>query len=78
MGFKAVLGQDELFTDRNTRDNLAWTIGNGADLRGIPHRIPRAWDSKGEAKGKSRHKNNNKSVLKNLEERNVGRKRRSP
>ena len=36
-GLKAVLGQYELFTDRNTRDHLAWTAGNEARIyaRGV-------------------------------------------
>ena len=44
MVLKAVLGQYELFTNRNIRDHLAWTIGNGDVMYGmcIPHRIPRA------------------------------------
>ena len=42
---RAVLGQYELFTDRNTRDDLAWTIGNGDPMHGVctPHSIPHAW-----------------------------------
>ena len=45
-GLKAVLGQYGLFTDRNTRDYLAWIIGNGDTIHEvcIPHRIPRAWE----------------------------------
>ena len=48
-GLKAVLGQYDLFTDRNTRDHLAWTIGNGDSMHGmcIPHKIPRAWEQQG-------------------------------
>ena len=43
-GLKAVLSQYELLTDRNTRDHLAGTAGNGDPMHGvrIPHRIPRA------------------------------------
>ena len=42
-GLKAVLGQYKLFTDRNTRDYLARTIGNGDHMHGvsIPHSMPR-------------------------------------
>ena len=32
-GLKAVLDQYELFTKRNTRDHLAWTIGNGDPMQ---------------------------------------------
>ena len=38
-----------ILEDQNTRDNLAWTAGNG-DLvheECIPHRIPRAWEQQG-------------------------------
>ena len=38
----AVLGQYELFTDRNTSEHLAWTIGNGDPMHEvcISHSIP--------------------------------------
>ena len=32
---KAVLCQYELFTDRNTRDHLAWTIRNWDPMHGV-------------------------------------------
>ena len=42
-----VLGQFELFTDQNTRDYLAWTIGSEDPMYvvSIPHRIPRALET---------------------------------
>ena len=45
-GRKAVLGQYEMFTDRNTGDHLAWTIGNGDPMYEgfISPRIPRVWE----------------------------------
>ena len=36
------------------------------------------WNSKGGARGRSRHKHNSKRVVRNLEERNVGTKGKSP
>ena len=41
-GLKAVLNQYELFTDKNTWDHSAWTIGNGDPMWEvcIPLRIP--------------------------------------
>ena len=43
-GLKAALGQYELSTVRNIRDNLPRTIRNGSPTHElcIPHRIPRA------------------------------------
>ena len=48
-GLKAILGQYEFFTDRNTRDYLAWTTGNGDLMHEvcIPHNIPCAWTQQG-------------------------------
>ena len=45
-GLKEVLVQYELFTDRNTRDHLTQTIGNGDSMHEvcIPHSISRAWE----------------------------------
>ena len=34
-GLRAVLGQYGLFADRNTRDYLAWTIGNGDPMHEV-------------------------------------------
>ena len=34
-GLNAVLSQYELFTNRNTRDHLAWTKENGYHARGV-------------------------------------------
>ena len=34
-GLKVVLGQYELFTDRNTADHLVYTIGNGDPMHGV-------------------------------------------
>ena len=37
-GLEAVLGQYELFTYRNARDHLTWTIGNKeSHTRGVYH-----------------------------------------
>ena len=38
----------------------------------IPHRIPRAWEQQGEARRRSRHKNNSKRVVTNIDGRNEG------
>ena len=48
-GLKAVLGQYELFTERNTRDHLVLTAGNGAPMHGVcmPHSISPAWEQQG-------------------------------
>ena len=45
-GLKVVLGQYELFTDRNTKHYSAWTTRNGDPMHEVcvPHRIPRAWE----------------------------------
>ena len=81
MGFKAVLGQYELFTDKNTRDYSAWSIYiEKRDLMHgvcISHRIPRAYrDSKGDVRGRSRHKSNSR-VVRNLEKTNMGTKQKN-
>ena len=42
--FKAVSSRcEDVAKDQNTRDNLAWTTGNGDPMHEvcIPHRIPR-------------------------------------
>ena len=48
-GLKAVLGQYELLTDRNTRNHFAWTIWNGDPMYEvcILHSLPRAWQQQG-------------------------------
>ena len=48
-GLKAVLGEYEVFTDRNTRDNLAQTIWDGDLMHevGILRSTPRALQQKG-------------------------------
>ena len=45
-GHRAVLGQYEFFTDQNTRDHIASTIGNGDSMYGlcVPKKIPRRWE----------------------------------
>ena len=45
-GLKVVLGQYELFTDRNIRYNLAWTIRKEDPLHEvcIRHRVRRLWE----------------------------------
>ena len=48
MGLNSVLGQYELFRDRNTRDHLVWTAGNGDPMQVyIPHRKHHAWKQQG-------------------------------
>ena len=65
--YKAVLTQrlHKIQKDKNIRDHSAWTIGNGDLIQEacIQHR--------------NRHKNNAR-VVRNLEERNVGTKGKSP
>ena len=43
---KTILGQYELFTYRNTRYHLEWSIGNRGPMyeECIPHRVPHAWE----------------------------------
>ena len=60
---KAVLGQYELFTDQNTRDHLACSIGNGDPMYGVcthtgylAHR-----NGTGEARGRNKPKGNSRS-----------------
>ena len=64
-----------MFTDRNTRDHLAYTIGNEDPMQEvcIPNRISRTWIQQGWIK-----RNNSKAVVRHLEERNVGTKGKSP
>ena len=68
--------QSVILKDLNTRDHLAWTAGNGDPMHEvcIPHTIPRAW----EQQGRSRHKNNSKRGVTNMEKRNVDTKAESP
>ena len=56
--------------DRNTWNHLAWTIviENLMHEICIPYRISRAW----EIRGRSRHQNQSKRIVWNMEERNVG------
>ena len=68
----AVLGQYELFTDRNTRDYRERSPMHEVC---IPHRIPCTWEQQG---WRNRYKNNSKRVIKNVEEMNVGTKGESP
>ena len=51
---------------KTTRDNSAWTIGNGDPMHEvyIQHSIPRTWEQEGWSK-------NNARVVINLEERNM-------
>ena len=37
----------------------------------FPHRIPHAWNSEGEPRGRSTHQNHSKRAEENMEERNV-------
>ena len=53
-GLKAVVSQYEIVPkDRNTRDHLAWTIGNGDPMPKVctPSRIPRTWERGSYARG---------------------------
>ena len=61
--------------DQNKRYHSAWTIGNGDPIHEVC--IPDRGNSKGETRGRNRHKNNAR-VKRNLEERNVGTKRKNP
>ena len=73
--------QSMILKDQNTRDHSRLTIGNGDTMQGvcIPHSILAHGNSKGEARGKNRHKNkNNAKVVRNLKERNVRSKGKSP
>ena len=54
---------------QNTKDHSSWNIGNGDPM----HEVCIPQNSKGEARGRNRHKNNAR-VVRNLEERNVGTK----
>ena len=60
----AVLGQYELFTDRNTIDHLAWTIyrerGSHARVHPTQGTSRMRTTRVNEARGKSRHQNNSK------------------
>ena len=77
---KAVLGQYELFTDRNIRNHLARTIGAGDPMHGcVPHTVYLAHgNSNGEGRGRSRHKSNRTQVRRNMKERNLGTKGNNP
>ena len=75
-GIKTVLGQYELFTDRNITDYLVLTIGNEDPMHGvcIPHSIARAWEQQGCSKDQIIRKR----VARNLGDRNVGAKGKNP
>ena len=65
----AVLGQYDLLTNRNTRDHLvSVTLGTGIPCtRCVSHaRYLAHKNSKGEARGSSRHKNNGRRVVRDL------------
>ena len=64
----AVLGRYELFTDRNASDHLALTAGIGDPMHEVCiHKVYLAHgNSKGEERGRSRHKNNSRRVVRNL------------
>ena len=64
--------------DQNTRNHSAWTIGNGIPCtRCVSHTVYLAHGNiKDETRGRSRHKNNR--LVRNIEERNVGTKGKSP
>ena len=62
-----MFGQYELLTDRNTRNNLVWTIETGTCKRCVSYTGYFAHEkNKGEARG--RNNNNNKRVVRNREE----------
>ena len=45
----------------------------------ISHRVPRAWEQEGgSSRENSRHQNNSKRMARNMEERNIGTKMKSP
>ena len=68
-----------ILKDQNTRNHSAGTIGNGDSCTGcVSHTGYLAYgNSKHEARGRSRHKNNGTALI-NWEERNVGTKEESP
>ena len=65
---------EDVAKDRNTWGTVG-TVGNGDPMHEvcIQQSIPRAWNNKSEGIGRSRHKNNSKGVVWNMEGRNVGR-----
>ena len=76
---ESVLGQYELFTDKNTRDHLAWTAESEDPMHGVCNVYPTQDTLRmGTARGRSRHKSNSKRRGINMEERNVGTKGKSP
>ena len=66
--------------DQNTRDHSAWTIETEIPCtRCVSHTGYLAHgNSEGEARGRNRHENNSNRVARNLEEKNVGTKAKSP
>ena len=81
-GLRGSWGQYELFTDRNTRDHLAFTIGDGYPMHEACIPLYTGYlaheNSKEEARGRSRHQGNSKRVVRNMDDRNVGTKGESP
>ena len=71
-----------ILKDQNTREHSAWTIGNEYPMHGVCTEYPTQYisrmGSKGEARRRNRHNGNNKKVVRNLGERNVGTKEESP
>ena len=62
-----------ILKDQNTRDHSAWTGCVSHTAEYLTH-----GNSKSEARGISRHMSNSKRVVRNMEERNVGTKGKSP
>ena len=63
-------------TVRNTRDYLAWTIGNRDSMhRKVFHtRYLAHGNSKDEARGRRIHKNNSRRIVRNMEDELCGQK----
>ena len=71
MRLNAVLCRyEDVAKDRNTGDYLLQTAGNGDCMHEacIPHRYLAQGNSKGEIRGRSRHQNNRKMGVRNMEE----------
>ena len=66
--------------DKDTRNNLLWTIVNGdPKTKCVSHTGYLAHgNSKDEVRGRNRHEYNSKSTVRNMEERKVDTKGKSP
>ena len=79
MGFKSVLDQYEFFTDRNTRDHLTEYRVRGSHTRGVYPTQDTSCMRTARVKQEEREdRNNSMRVVRNLEEKNIGTKRKNP